>query len=406
MSHIEIQAQDPTRYLQAAERELTAAFGGPVRLGETVNLRDMYRNFVLRCPLVAAPSGAPPSVILKAAVGEGEDRFDPDHDRPNSTSARFYNEWSGTLFLNRRQAEPPINARLIAADRATGLLMLEDLGAGDCLADRAQGSDPALAEAAFLAYAGEIGRLHALTAGRQEEWRRIRREVSGADSPQEREGSAWRQEDVPNFLKLCGLLSLSLPAGFEVDLDAVQQTLDAVGPFEAFSPDDTCPDNHRLMPDGTLRFFDFEWGRFRHALLDAAYFYLPFPTCWCVNRLPEGLPQRMEAAYRAQLARGCPMANDEAQFQQELSCACAYWLIRTLAWNTEHALKEDNSSGISTVRQRHLMRPAAFADRCEPLGHLPALTALARSIAVALHDRWPDTEPMPVYPPFRAPMQP
>lgn len=401
MSQIEAEAQDPTRYITAAEQALATVFGGPVRLGEGVNLRDKYRNFVVRSPIAEAPAGTPESVILKASVGEGEDAYAPDQDKPYSTTWRFYNEWSGNRFLNELNADPPLNARLLAADRTTGLLILEDLGDGGCLADRAQGDDPTAAEAAFLAYASELGRLHALTAGRQAEWRRLRLEVGGVGQEREREGDDWLKNRMPEFLKVCGLLEITPPPGFDAEVETVRQTLDAPGPFEVFSPNDTCPDNHRLTPDGTLRFFDFEWGGFRHALLDAAYFHLPFPTCWCVNRLPDGLPQRMEAAYRAQLTQGCPAANDEARFQHDLSCACAYWLTTTLSWNLEIALKEDGQWGVSSVRQRHLMRPAAFADRCERYGHLPALTALARTIVAELNTRWPDAEPMPLYPPFR-----
>jgi hypothetical protein len=35
--------------------------------------------------------------------------------------------------------------------------------------------------------------------------------------------------------------------------------------------------------------------RFDHALLDAAYGRVPFPTCWCVNRLPDAVARAAPA---------------------------------------------------------------------------------------------------------------
>jgi hypothetical protein len=64
--------------------------------------------------------------------------------------------------------------RLLGADRALGLLVLEDLGPSDSLADRLLGADPAAARAGLRAYAATLGRLHAATAGRFGDYRASR----------------------------------------------------------------------------------------------------------------------------------------------------------------------------------------------------------------------------------------
>ena len=89
-------------FVQAAERVLSDAFGGPVRLKEPESLRDRYRNRVLRCPVQYAPAGMPSSVIVKASVGTGDHAYDPDKDALGGTAWRFFNEWAGTRFLNER----------------------------------------------------------------------------------------------------------------------------------------------------------------------------------------------------------------------------------------------------------------------------------------------------------------
>ena len=59
------------------------------------------------------------------------------------------------------------------------------------------------------------------------------------------------------------------------------------GPFHAYIHGDPCPDNVFFI-DGEMLLIDFEFGRFGHALRDALYGRMPFPTCWCCNRLPAG----------------------------------------------------------------------------------------------------------------------
>ena len=64
--------------------------------------------------------------------------------------------------------------------------------------------------------------------------------------------------------------------GFEVEVSGLMAT-----EFLAFSPGDTCPGN-ALVTDGGIRLLDFEGASFRPVFLDAAYFRVPFPTCWCM----------------------------------------------------------------------------------------------------------------------------
>lgn len=391
-------------FVAAAERVLSDTFGGPVRLGEPESLRDKYRNRVLRCPVTQAPAGVPASVIVKASVGEGNDTYDPHKDTLGGTAWRFFNEWAGTRFLNERAAtDAPLCARLLGGNAVAGLLVLEDLGTGPSLADSLQGDDPEQARAALFAYAASLGRLHARTLGGEADWRRVRNAVGGREMIREREGVRWIRENVEPFVKNCAALGVPLANGFEDEVAAVRQTFDASnGPFDAFAPCDTCPDNNRIEEGGRLRFFDFEFGGFRHALLDAAYLHLPFPTCWCVNRLPKDLPDELETVYRRELASSCPEARSEAVFHAAMNQAVAYWTVASVSWSIKDALQENGTWGISTVRQRHPFRLENFADRADRFGHLPALSATCRALAAHLRELWPeDDTAMPLYPPFR-----
>jgi hypothetical protein len=389
----------------ATEATLTETYGAPVRLGEPELLRERYRNKVARFPVADGPAGVPASVVVKTVEAEEERGFDPDGDAAGGPASRFYNEWAGNRFLNEVGASPPVNARLLGANRAAGLIVLEDLGAPRSLADAMQADDRAALEAALLQYAAGMGRLHAVSAGRVAEFERVRRAIGGAERPAPggtgNDDQGWRDNGMPAFVKACADLQIPVPSRFQAEAEAVIAGLHDAGPFLAFKPGDTCPDNHFLATDGGVRFFDFEFAGFGHALIDAAYFYLPFPTCWCVNRLPDAMVGRMEEAYRRELAVDCPAAADDAVFLPALARACAFWAVTTLSWTLEKALDEDRKWGISTVRQRHPLRLDNAAQVAERVGTLPAMAETFRALADALRVRWPDTEPMPFYPAFR-----
>jgi hypothetical protein len=395
-----------------AERVLAVAWGGPVRLGEGERQQGtMHRSRVLRCSLLEAPAGAPATVIVKCAQGDGDQKYDPAEAEPGTPAWRLFSEWAGTQFLNSLPADPPLCGRVYGGDRDSGLIVLEDLGEGECLADLLQGSDRERVEAGLVTYAASLGRLHAATAGREPEFERCRVALLGATgvsgSPSANEDRArdrlgnWLIEDVPKFREGAEALSVRLPPGFEEEVAVVAAAIREPGPFLAFAPGDTCPDNHRFAGPW-LRFFDFEFCGFRHALLDAAYFRLPFPTCWCVNRFPPEIRPRMDVAYRAELVRGCPAAADDPLFRTQLVAACAWWTITTVSWHLLVALEKDGEWGVSTVRQRQILRLDTFAATSEELGHLEAIGAAARAMAARLRVLWPPEAEMPLYPPFRS----
>ena len=392
-----------TALKSATEAALAVSWGGAVRLGEPELLRERYRNKVARFPVSEGPDGLPASVVVKTVEAEGEQGFDPDGDAQGGPASRFYNEWAGNRFLNEVGAHPPVNARLLGANREAGLIVLEDLGKPRSLADAMQQDDRVVLEAALLQYAAGMGRLHAVTASRRADFEAVRRSIGGAERAVSSDDyAAWRTAAVPAMRRLCAELGVPVPEEFERETEAVIRVLVAEAePFLVFKPGDTCPDNHFLADDGGVRFFDFEFAGFGHALIDAAYFYMPFPTCWCVNRLPDAMIARMETTYRREAAVGCPIIADDALFYPALAHACAYWAIETLQYNLENARENDGKWGISTVRQRFPLRLENFAQVAERAGVLPALSATALALAERLRVLWPDTEPMPLYLAFR-----
>jgi hypothetical protein len=121
-----------------------------------------------------------------------------------------------------------------------------------------------------------------------------------------------------------------------------------------------------------------------------------------VNRLPEDLVLRLEAAYREQLAQNCPAAQDDQLFEQALVDACAFRLFIIMTWLFSGALAQDDHWGISTIRPRLLTRLEIFITTSEQFNYRPVLRSTANRLLDHLRTRWPETEPLPFYPAFRS----
>jgi hypothetical protein len=392
--------QPPAEIVERVQRVLSEAWGGPVTLGDCYQLRG---GRVLRFEVADAPSvdGTPPpaSVVVKQAPRDAEHPYDPDSIDPRTGPWGFFADWAGTRLLASLPRGGEYGVRCYAGDRAAGILVIEDLGDGEALVDRLMGDDPRQAEDGLRLLAECAGKMHAETIGKQERYQAYR-DALGPRGPR----GGWRrlEEYRERLLKGFDTIGIEPAKGFDEEYGRLAAAMDDPGPFLAYVHGDPCPDNVRIA-DGRLRLFDFETGGFKHAMLDAVYGRIAFPTCWCVNRLPPHVAPMMEAAYRAELVRGCSAAADDVRFRQELVHCCAAWLIVNGIWMLAEVHRDDFRWGISTWRQRVLVRLDALADATEEFDHLPAMGATARRCTRRLREIWPgEAEAMPLYPAFRA----
>lgn len=196
-------------------------------------------------------------------------------------------------------------------------------------------------------------------------------------------------------------LDVHVGAAFLQELEMVRATIDRPGPFLTYIHGDPCPDNLFLVGD-RAHLIDFEFGRFGHALIDGVYGRMMFPTCWCANRLPDTVLSRIESAYRAELVKGCPEAQDDRVFEAALVRVCAFWWLNTLGWHLEGALRDDRTWGIATVRSRLLARLEVFLTIAGARAELPAVGDMAERLLEVLRTRWPETPRLPLYPAFGA----
>jgi hypothetical protein len=376
------------------EALLTEVWGNRVHLApNAVDLQASGRTRVYRFSLQEKPIDAPQHVIVKA-LPLTEGLSEAASTVPEQAVQLFFNEWAGLQFLSEIAPHPALAPHFYAGNQAQGLIVMEDLGTGNGLHHLLLADNPEAAEEAAVQYAATVGKMHAATIGKQEAFYRIRQKLGPAESPD----YAWISSALWETIFT---LNVAPAAGLADEVKQLTSIMEDPGPFCAYTHGDPCPDNILFGTSGKL--LDFEFGAYRHALLEGVYARMPFPTCWCVSRIPAHLMHRMEASYRLELEKGCPAAQDDRLFAQAVAAACAYWTIHDCRFLQRH-LEQDWqwSPGLATARQRFLLRFDVTREVSEASGCLPAIGKTFERIASRLRERLPpEADQMPYYPAFR-----
>lgn len=378
----------------AIERILGDVWKGDVAVAAIGAVGLAERTHVHRLRIVAAPQGAPPTVILKLPrLPEGE-TFDVASDRP--AVHRFFNEWTCLEFLANVCPVSPA-PRLYGADRELGLLVLEDLGSGESLDQALTSTDRDRAARLLIGLMRSLGHMHADTFGRQARFDELLRErettfAADAGEPRRRRMAAF-EAALRN-------LNVSPPDRFDDEFAEIVERTESAE-LAVLVHGDPCPDNCQF--DGErMRILDFEHGRFDDAFVDGCYPRIHFPTCWCTSRLPDDVAGEAEAAYRGELARSVPAARDDERFERAMVDASVLWAWTTFAgWHMPSVLEHDHQWGLVTVRQRVLFRLGLILEMLERGGWYPAIARATRSVRDLLAQRWRDVNAMPFYEAFR-----
>jgi aminoglycoside/choline kinase family phosphotransferase len=359
---------------RVAEAVLTRAWGDRVQVRAAEQIWD--RTQLARLELADGRS-----VVLKR-------RDDSDDDEAGQ---RFETELAALELLGAMPV--PVAPRLLGADPAAGILVMEDLGPGASLADSLLTGERERAEADLTAYARALGSMHAWTM------QRARRPGGPAALPALQRGPEWLTyiaNGKEPFLEIAARLGLST-AGVAGEIDQITATLRETGNL-GLVHDDPCPDNV-LLAGGVCRVLDFEASGWGAVALDASYLLAPFPSCWCFASLPGEVTAPALAAYYETLgAAGISLGAD---WQAELLAALAGFIVARGS-GIAKVLDEDAQWGTTAMRPRLLAWLRSFIGRAGAEAVLPRLRALLVEMHDQLSSRWPQTR-VPEYPALARP---
>ena len=336
--------------------------------------------------------------IVRLRIADGEQTVVLKRQRRENFGDRergFDAELGALEFLN--SMETPVAPRLLGADPAAGILVMEDLGPGSSLADSLLGSDRERAQADLVSYARAMATMHAWSVGRSREYAAIR--SRHARSPEDAIDPDWIHASARGkgpFLELAA--KLGLPAdGVAEEIDSLGPLMGTCGPI-GLVHSDLCPDNTHIV-DGGCRLIDFETSGWGPIALDVAYLLAPFPSCWCFASLPAQAADPALRAYRDQVtSAGIDLGPD---WDTALAAALAVSVVARGA-GIGRALDQDSRWGTATFRPRLLTWLESFAAAAAATGALPRLRAVAEAMHEQLRRRWPEAV-VPDYPALARP---
>ncbi|PWT93824.1 MAG: hypothetical protein C5B55_03810 [Blastocatellia bacterium] len=401
---------DASLIAAAASQIISEVTGDSVQLrsGEVFSTQG---SVVVRCHLDNARAGSPSSFIVKKVR---EDRFgyDPHSSTPNAAH-EFFNDWAAAKFLSGIPNDPPFSPQFYGGSREHGFIVLEDLGDGESPTtyEALHGADPEMAEKTLIEHVSLIGKLHASTIGRADEYQQIRNAIGIVPSPKKLFQDPWSDartsittseidEAIMTYRASFNAVGIGTRAGVDEEIEHIAAVVEQdPGSFRAYCKGDQNMADDYIRYRSKPRLFDFNAGGFRHALLEG----IPGRMTWgCLMRLPKTLLPRMERAYQYSLAQRCPAASDDLSFSRAMVEAGARWNILHVIHRLPEALISDRRRGPTTLRQQVMACLEAFADLSEEYKEMRALGHSARDMVTRLETRWTnDFVSLPYYPVFR-----
>ncbi|MBB3053242.1 hypothetical protein FHS23_004286 [Prauserella isguenensis] len=408
----------------AAEAVLAQRFGSTISLVDAEDLAGSGPATVVRARVASSPFSLPRTLVIKHypdEPGEGEDDA-------------FAREAASYQLFTALSADDRTCPEILAHSADHRLLVIDDLGRAPTLQDKLSGSDARAAETALLSWARSLGRMHFSTANREADFNALLRRLGKAGS-----GSGQSEQSAPPVAATAAVAPAACepadaageaPAllgetlGIDTPPDVVAAAQRAAeqarsAAFRAFSPVDLWPDNNLVTGEG-VRFLDFERGRVRSALVDAAHMLVPFVSGPEPLALPPGVSEAMITSWRAEVADLWPSLAEDDTLDRYLADAAQLLVWEaTCRWlpalaGAERASGETRDNGDrarghepGTATARAAALATWWRDLADHVGRAgdpadgAAVAAHAGAVARALDGRFgPDLE-LPLYPAFR-----
>ena len=349
-------AERAAEVVAAAQQLLARRMGAPVKLADPVELGGSGRTIVLRVRVTENTYSLPRTLVAKQVNGSAYHSADTGTDLDSA----FLREAVAYQFATALGPERRPGPQLLAYDPASRLLVLTDLGDQSRLSTLLRNTDEAGVTNVLMALAQALGRMHAATVGREEDFVALSRR---AGLPQRDVLVAQAEtavEAVPGLLK--AYLGLEVPESIVGGAAAAARFFEG-GRLRAFSPSDLCPENIIYNDEG-VRFLDYEAAGFRDASLDVAQVLIGFPGCLCDFELTPQHREAMIEAWRAEVSVVWPQLQDDDWLARKLLAAELIWV-----WMSTYWFLPENHGRISEVREHELSirRSDALARRWHKL---------------------------------------
>lgn len=395
--------------LDAVTKALEDCFGHEVKINDIQILSEADRRNRIARLFLSSGNNEMQSVIIKQSLSDkSQETTDED------ILARFARDFTGLKFLNGSDINHSI-PKFLGASQSFRFILLEDLGDTHIsLVDSLTKSDPDKAIAALKRFTKSLAHFHMASHERLEEYDQL---LVFAHPQREtlEDRIKWNEEDlIPKLEGVCDILGIPCTNDLKQEASEVIEKALNPGEFYVLTHGDICPDNVFDHEDkDELRLIDFEWVRPGSSLLDATYFRMNFPTCWCAKALPEAVILELESLYRKTIASKIKANLDDAKYNKSYVAACGFWLLSSMPFALRIMDKDECwpsgpvpidslwNSEDNLARPRFISRLQGFIQISKAHGMLPHLRNSAEQMLAKAYEKWDDARPLDLYPAFQ-----
>ncbi len=401
--------------VEDAARLMSMRFKAPVHFSKVIQLSEPdRRNLILRLEINSPTNEMPRTVILKKNATEKQIFDRGENETEVEQFSRFAHDWAGIEFLTQvGNHHAPL---FYAGSIEHKFIILEDLGLAHPslvgpLTRAPSAANLQEAKTALIAYVRRLGKMHADTAGKYDQFtailKRIYPEALRFNYLPEKDGEIV----LGQLKKIIGHDSKELTE----EIHAILEFSQLKNEFTVFLHGDICPDNVYYQ-NNEMRFIDFEFGDFGNALVDGVYLRMSMPSCWCSKAVPALIVKEMDKVYRNELKAGILSASDDAIYNKQLAYASAYWLVRTIKqivdmdlidheWICPSGPVDSDSKWEpekNAFRPRIISRLGAFIACSKEAGYLPKFREAAMQLQSCLLRVWPGIHEIDLFPVFQS----
>lgn len=395
--------------LEAVNKALEDCFGHEVKINDIQILSEADRRNRIARLFLSSGNNEMQSVIFKQSLSD-KTQETTDED----ILSRFARDFAGLKFLNGSHINHSI-PKFLGASQSFRFILLEDLSDTHIsLVDSLTKSDPGKALAALKRFTKSLAHFHIASYERLGEYDEL---LLSAHPKREtlEERIKWNEEDlIPKLDLVCN--SFDIPFTNEIKQEAIDVIKISLSPgdFYVLTHGDICPDNVFDHEDkDELQLIDFEWVRPGSSLLDATYFRMNFPTCWCAKALPEEVILELEGLYRQTIASKIDANLDDAKYNESYVAVCGFWLLSSMPFAI-HIMDKDERWPSGPVPAdslwkqeenlaipRFISRLQAFIQVSKAYDMLPHLRKSAEQMLAHAYEKWDDAKPLDLYSAFQ-----
>jgi hypothetical protein len=296
--------------LEAVTKALEDCFGHEVKINDVQILSEADRRNRIARLFLSTGNNEMRSVIFKQSLSD-KTQETTDED----ILARFARDFAGLKFLNGSDINHSI-PKFLGANQKFRFILLEDLGNTHIsLVDSLTKSDPDKAIAALKRFTKSLAHFHMASYGRLGEYDELLVSAHPKRETLEDRIKCNEEDLIPKLELVCNSFDVAFTNAVKQEaIDVIKMSL-SPGDFYVLTHGDICPDNVFDHEDkDELQLIDFEWVRPGSGLLDATYFRMNFPTCWCAKDLPEDVIVELESLYRKTIASKIEASLDDSKY--------------------------------------------------------------------------------------------